>query len=284
MTTQSIYKSAAGQQEILALYNKVLSQWPVPSEHLHIPTRHGDTFVIAGGDLTAPPLVLLHGTASNSATWAGDVVEYSKHYRVYAVDIPGEPGKSDPARFSWNGPAFSEWLDDVLNELQVEQAILVGMSLGGWAALRYAIDQPDRVNQLVAIVPSGVCQPRIGFILRVVFFFLLGDWGRQRLRKMIFKDMAMPEDLDLFLTLVDRHFNYRMGSPPLFTDEELQSLAMPVLYLAGEQDAILNTQKTAERLQKLLPDVTINIFKNDGHATINMAPRAVSFLQDKVVT
>jgi pimeloyl-ACP methyl ester carboxylesterase len=94
--------------------------------------------------------------------------------------------------------------------------------------------------------------------------------------------MVMPEDLEQFLTLVDRHFNYRMGSPPLFTDEELQGLAMPVLYLAGEQDAILNTQKTAERLQKLLPDVTVNVFKNDGHATINMAPLAVSFFQDKV--
>jgi pimeloyl-ACP methyl ester carboxylesterase len=157
------------------------------------------------------------------------------------------------------------------------------MSLGGWAALRYAIDQPDHVSQLVLIVPSGVCQPRLGFILRLVFFSLLGNWGRQQIKKMVFKDMALPEDLDLFLTLVDRHFNYRMGSPPLFTDAELQGLTVPVLYLAGEQDAILNTQKTADRLQKLVPDVTINIFSDDGHATINMAPRAVSFLRDTVL-
>jgi len=264
------------------MYDKVLSQWPVPNEHLHIPTRHGDTFVIASGDPTAPPLVLLHGTASNSATWAGDVVKYCKHYRVYAVDIPGEPGKSDPTRFSWDGSAFTEWLDDVLNGLNVEKAILVGMSLGGWATLRYAIDKPSRVDQLVLIVPSGVCQPRLGFILRAVFFSLTGDWGRQQMKKMIFKDMAMPEDLDRFLTLVDRHFNYRMGSPTLFTNEELQGLVMPVLYLAGEQDAMLNTQKTAERLQKLLPDITINTFKDDGHVTINMAPLAVSFLKDTV--
>jgi pimeloyl-ACP methyl ester carboxylesterase len=283
MTSKSIYKSTAGQQEILALYDKVLSQWPVPNEHMHIPTRHGDTFVIACGDPMAPPLLLLHGTASNSATWMGDVVEYSRHYRVYAVDMPGEPGKSDPTRFSWDGPAFTDWLEDVLNGLKVGKAILVGMSLGGWAALRYAIDQPERVDKLVLIVPSGVCQPRLGFILRVVFFSLLGDWGRQQIKKTVFKDMAMPEDLEQFLTLVDRHFNYRMGSPPLFTDEELHGLTMPVLYLAGEQDAMLNTPQTAARLQKLVPDVAINIFEDDGHATINMAPRAVSFLQDTVL-
>jgi pimeloyl-ACP methyl ester carboxylesterase len=213
----------------------------------------------------------------------GDVVEYSKHYRVYAVDMPGEPGKSDPARFSWDGPAFTQWLDDVLNSLNVEKSIMVGMSLGGWAALRYAIDQPGRVSQLVLIVPSGVCQPRVGFILRLVFFSLLGNWGRQQIKKLVFKDMALPEDLDRFVTLVDRHFNYRMGSPPLFTNQELQGVSIPVLYLAGEQDAMLNTQKSAERLQKLLPNVTVNIFKDDGHVTINMAPRAVFFLRDTVL-
>ncbi len=282
MTTKSIYKSTAGQREILALYDKVLSQWPVPNEHLHIPTRHGDTFVIGSGKPTAPPLVLLHGTASNSATWAGDVVEYSRHYRVYAVDMPGEPGKSDPTRFSWDGPAFTDWLDDVLNGLNIAKAILVGMSLGGWAALRYAIDRPEWVDKLVLIVPAGVCQPRVSFILWFVFFSLLGDWGRQHLKKMIFKDMTMPEDLELFLTLVDRHFNYRQGSPPLFTDEELRGLNLPVLYLAGEQDAMLNTPKTAERLQNLLPDVTINIIKDEGHATINTTPFAIAFLRDKV--
>jgi len=284
MIKKSIYKSKAGQQEILALYDKVLAQWPVPNEHLHIPTRHGDTFVIAGGDPTAPPLVLLHGTASNSATWAGDVGEYGRYYRVYAVDMPGEPGKSDLTRFSWDGSAFTEWLDDVLNGLKVEKAILVGMSLGGWAALRYAIDKPERVGRLVLIVPAGMCQPRLGFILRLAFFSLLGDWGRRQLKKMVFKDIAMPEDLEQFLTLVDRHFNYRIGSPPLFTDGELRGLNLPVLYLAGEQDAMLNTPKTAERLQKLVPDVTINIFKDDGHATINMASHAISFLQDTVLT
>jgi len=282
VTTKSIYKSTAGQREILALYDKVLSQWPVPNEHVHIPTRYGDTFVIGSGDPTAPPLVLLHGTASNSATWAGDAVEYSRHYRVYAVDIPGEPGKSDPTRFSWDGPAFTDWLDDVLNGLNVEKAIWVGMSLGGWAVLRYAVDRPEQVDKLVLIVPAGVCQPRGSFILRLVFFSLLGDWGRQHLKKMIFKDMAMPEDLELFLTLVDRYFNYRQGSPPLFTDEELQGLHLPVLYLAGEQDAMLNTPKTAERLQNLLPDVTINIIKDAGHATINTTPLTIAFLRDKV--
>jgi hypothetical protein len=57
---------------------------------------------------------------------------------------------------------------------------------------------------------------------------------------------------------------------------------MPVLFLAGEKDALLNTQKTAERLQKLVPDLTTHIVKEDGHAAINMAPQVVSYLSEKV--
>ena len=57
---------------------------------------------------------------------------------------------------------------------------------------------------------------------------------------------------------------------------------MPVLFLAGEKDVLLNTQKTAGRLQKLVPDLTTNIIKEDGHAAINMAPRVVSYLGDEV--
>ena len=282
MNTESIYASTAGQEEILALYDKVLSQWPVPCQHIHVPTRYGDTFVIASGHASAAPMVLLHGTASNSATWAQDVIEYSKHYRVYAVDVPGEPGKSEPTRFSWEGPVFVEWLGDVLDGLNVESVILVGMSLGGWAALKYAIHKPERVEVAVLISPSGIYPPRLSFVVRVVGYSMLGEWGRERMKQYIFKGAPLSEDANQFLTLVNEHFNYRAGSPPLFSDEQLRGLPMPVLFLAGEKDVLLNTPKTAERLQKLVPDLTTNIIQEDGHAAINMAPQVISYLNDEV--
>jgi pimeloyl-ACP methyl ester carboxylesterase len=114
--TKSIYKSSAGERAVMALYDRVLADhWPAPYETLNTPTRHGDTFVVANGDKSAPPLVLLHGAGSNSAIWAGDVAAYSQQHRVYAVDLPGEPGKSAPNRPAWDSPAFAEWLEDVFD-------------------------------------------------------------------------------------------------------------------------------------------------------------------------
>ena len=55
----------------MAFYDAVLELWPRPYETLRLPIRHGETFIIASGKQDAPPLVLLHGAASNPVLWIG---------------------------------------------------------------------------------------------------------------------------------------------------------------------------------------------------------------------
>ena len=113
METRSIYRTPEGESEILSFYDEVLSHWPVPVQTRTIDTRHGHTFVISSGEASAPPLVLLHGAASNATSWVGQIARYAQEFRVYAVDIPGEPGRSTQNRPSWHGPGYAEWLEDV---------------------------------------------------------------------------------------------------------------------------------------------------------------------------
>jgi hypothetical protein len=82
----AIYVTAAGARAVEQRYREVLRLWPVPSEWLFIPTREGNTFVVACGPPDAPPLLLLHGSAANSAMWIGDVASWVQDFRVYAVD------------------------------------------------------------------------------------------------------------------------------------------------------------------------------------------------------
>ena len=65
------YRSAEGERAVQAIYGRALERWPLPLERRRAPTRHGETFVFEFGKPGAPPLVLLHGAASNSAMWAG---------------------------------------------------------------------------------------------------------------------------------------------------------------------------------------------------------------------
>ena len=264
MTTSAIYKSKIGRDEMIGFYDKILTQWPIQNTHISVPTKHGNTFVIASGDPAAQPLILLHGSASNSATWMGDIVELGKQFRVYAVDIPGEAGKSDQIRFSWDGPAFSEWLDEVLDGLNLEKVYIGGISLGAWATIKYTIHKPNRVDKAFLLVPAGIYPIRFGFALRLIILSLMGEWGRNQLRKFMLKGAEFSEEAEHFLSLISKYFNPRMGAPPLFSDEELHCLTSPVLYLAGVKDTMLNTPKTAERLQKLVPNIAVKIYEEDG--------------------
>ncbi len=164
MKLPAIYKTTAGQQKVLAWYDSVLASWTLPYQTQSVSTRQGDTFVITCGSENLPPLILLHGAASNALSWQGEMGEYSQWFSVYAVDLPGEPGKSTPTRPCWQTNAWADWLDDVLNGLAVKKASIIGLSQGGWTALRFATIHPWRVDKLVLLAPAGVVPTKVGFI------------------------------------------------------------------------------------------------------------------------
>jgi pimeloyl-ACP methyl ester carboxylesterase len=278
MTTPSIYKSQAGEREVMALYDAVLSRWPVPHTTARIATRHGGTFVISSGADVAPSLILLHGANSNAASWVGDVAAYSRHFRVHALDLPGEAGKSDHNRPDWAGPAFAEWLEDVLNGLNLPKASLLGISQGGWTALKYATREPGRVDKLVLLAPGGVAPARASFLLRAIPLSMLGRPGAEALNRIVFGKQPIHPEAVAFMNAIMTHFRPRIGPQALYTDEELRRLTMPVLLIVGTQDALLPAEKIAARLQGLLPNLAAQVLPEAGHVLHNTAERVVPFL------
>jgi pimeloyl-ACP methyl ester carboxylesterase len=175
-----IYKSAAGERAVRERTLELLRDWPLPSQHLRLPTREGETSVVACGPESAPPLLLFHGSGANAVMWMGDVADWAKHFRVYAVDMIGEPGLSAPSRPPLASDAYALWLDDVLNGLSIARASLAGVSLGGWLALDYATRRPERVERLALLRPGGVGRQRSSFAWKALPLLLLGEWGRRR--------------------------------------------------------------------------------------------------------
>ena len=139
MSIKSIFKSTFGKEEILNYYDEVLNKYSDNNKQYYIETRYGKTFVIESGEKTAPPLILLHGSGMSSFMWLKDLKEYSKKYRVFAIDILGEPGKSDDNRLSLAGDEHSQWILDIYDSLNIKKANIVGISLGAWIALKFAL-------------------------------------------------------------------------------------------------------------------------------------------------
>src|SRR4029077_9755945 len=94
----------------LATYDKLLSKWPVAFESLQIPTGYGSTHVIASGSPDAPPLVLLHAFQATALAWRANVEGLSRHFRVYALDVIGQGGKSASTRPLKKRRDFAAWL------------------------------------------------------------------------------------------------------------------------------------------------------------------------------
>lgn len=281
---KGIYKSEEGKQVVLGTYKEILDTWPVENKQYKVETSQGSTFVIESGSSENPPLILLHGSVSNSFAWYGDVEIYSKTHHVYAVDIIGEAGFSAENRPSYESGAYPIWLDETIQALGLETCSLGGLSLGGWMALSYATTHPQKVDNLVLLCPGGLAREYASFLWKAIFFAMLGKWGERQTMKLInggkLPDASAPglEKALVFTSLIGKNFNPRMAKLPLFGSENLPKLEMPILAIYGENDYLLPARKSIENLTRHAPQTVAELLPDTGHVVTNQAQRIVRFL------
>lgn len=283
--TDAVYRNAEAAAAVEARYRRVLEAWPVPTTELHLPTRQGSTFVLACGPENAPPVVLLHGSMANSAFWMPDVLSWSKRFRLFAVDMIGEPGFSARVRPELAGDAHALWLDDVFAGLGLSRAALVGTSLGGWLALDYASRRPAAISALALICPAGLGRQK-NFLLKAAPLLLLGPWGQHRMRALVFgpaPTAASPETSLLAELMEDTgRAKPRVVDIPRLTDAELAGLDMPILAIVGGRDVLLDSRDTRDRLRRAAPDAEICFLDDGYHFLPDQTSRVMDFLERRL--
>ncbi len=280
---RSVYKTAEGERSVRERYLEILKHWPVPNRQLRVPTREGETFIVACGDEKAPPLLLLHGSMANSAMWMGDVAAWAAHFRVYAVDVIGDAGLSAPSRPPLASEAHALWLDDVLQGLSLTRTSIIGVSLGGWLALDYATRRPRRVESLAVLCPAGVGRQKIGIVFKTIPLRMLGHWGTRKAAELVLG--RVPTDPSpavqyfmRFMSLIHKNFRPRMVKLPIFSDEALERLTMPVMALLGGKDVLLDSAQTKQRLERNVPHAKIRYYPEDGHFIRGQTGTILDFL------
>ena len=283
-----IYKSLEGEREVRERYLTILKHWPVPNRQLRVPTREGETFIVACGDAGAPPLLLLHGGMTNSAMWMGDVAAWAEHFRVYAVDVIGEAGFSAPSRPPLASEAYALWLDDVMQALSLTRVSMVGVSLGGWLVLDYATRRPERVEGIVVLCPGGVGRQKLSIVFKTVPLRMLGAWGKRKASELILgrgpdnPSPGLKYFMD-FMALIHKTLRPRMVKLPSFSDQALQRLTMPVMAILGGKDVLLDSAETRERLQRNVPHVEIRFDPEAGHFIPRQTAPILEFLLTRVL-
>jgi pimeloyl-ACP methyl ester carboxylesterase len=274
MNNINVFKSEEGRDKMRGYYNQILSFFPLTKKYAD--TSYGKTFVLEAGSDDNPAMILLHGSCSNSAAWLGDMPVLAEKYHVFAVDILGEAGNSEENRLDIN--EYSLWLNELLDVLGIDKAVIVGNSMGGWMALHFAAAYPSRTASLVLLAPSGIIPAKQAFLDQTADI-TSDPKSAESVSDAVFGDEAIPKEVREFMNLIMENFNPVTGALPVLTDEGMRKLTMPVLLVAATKDVTMDTDKAAERLSKLVPHAKVTLLEG-AHVIMNAASIVMPFLSE----
>jgi pimeloyl-ACP methyl ester carboxylesterase len=115
----------------------------------------GAIYVDDGGGKDGIPVLFLHSFAGDSSHWASQLSHLRHHRRALAIDLRGHGKSAAPRDRDYSVDAFVKDLEAVVDKLKLPRVVLVGHSLGGAVAIKYAGRHPDRVAGLVVVGAPG---------------------------------------------------------------------------------------------------------------------------------
>ena len=286
----SPFKSPKGEDEYMEAYEATMRLWTVPYEDMYIPSRFGSTHLVVCGPKDAPPLVLLHCFFTSLTVWAYNIAKLSRDYRVYALDMMGQPSKSIPDQPISNREEMAEWLTGILDALEISKTDLIGYSYGGFAALNYAIHAPDRLKKLILLSPAGGLVPlKKQFFIRGMLSAALPGLSRFTTNILWFNWFFYQPNLKnentrrIFDCLSNqfalgmKYFRLAPTVLPLaYKDEELRSVRNPTLLLIGQQEALYDPVAAVKRARQLIPNIKTELIPRASHDMPVSQPETVN--------
>jgi len=246
--------------------------------------KEGTIFYGVAGE--GPPVLLIHGFGGEIWVWEKQVSPLSKRYRLYIPDLLGH-GYSDRPKIDYTPALFIDSIREVMDQLGVQRAHLVGNSMGGGIAWAFALTHPERVEKLVLIdsippdlVPE-VRNPSFRRFLAIRKLPLLPQLAvalhtrgmlRATLMEMVFNDRLITD------AVVERQYQIGRieGTAHVMTStarqvEEvkryagaLETLGAPTLIIWGEQDEVFPVA-VGKQLHASIKGSELLVIKGSGH-------------------
>jgi pimeloyl-ACP methyl ester carboxylesterase len=251
-----------------------MSLWPIPFEDLFIPTHLGSTHVIASGPKDAQPAVLVHAFYASAASWYRNVGILSRNYRVYAIDMIGDPNKSKPFRPIRKLSCYVDWFNDLMDGLHIKKADFIGNSVGAFHIMNYALHEPGKVSRMVLIGPAASLRRITPFYIHT-FPAGMTRWPFLIKHAIGWVENGAPfspEFRKLFYLTLRNGRSANQVFPVVFSDKILQNIKTPVLLLYGANEVIYDYQKAALRAKHHLLNLRVEIIPEANHLTAVSQP------------
>jgi pimeloyl-ACP methyl ester carboxylesterase len=239
---------------------------PIETKTVTVDGRDVRYYTAGAGD----PLVVIHGGGGDARTWENNIRALARSYTVYAPDLPGYGGSQAlPGRCYV--PELAAFLDRFTSKLGLERFHLIGHSLGGGIALKFALDFPRRIKKLVLV--SSLCLGNeIAFWVRLLslpaFIKSAGAVVMATLRgvKWVFEmfnpaEYVMPMS-PASVAIGGSVTTFRRQS--LVLKDRLAEVDVPTLLVWGKKDPIVPVRHAYEAAAAI-PGARLKVFGKVGH-------------------
>ncbi|MFL4491098.1 alpha/beta fold hydrolase [Streptomyces sp. VTCC 41912] len=214
------------------------------------------------------PIVLVHGSGSCSAMWYPNTPALSAARPVYAIDTPGDPGRSVQRAPLHQPERAAEWLDETLAALDLDRVHLVGSSYGGWLAVNQAHRRPGRLASVTLLDPGGLEKVGLRFFAWI-FVSLFATSAPKALRPRLAAWLEQPvlvvPELRAMIRAGVRAHRIRRPAPLPLADAELSTIRTPLYLVLGKRSLLVHPKRQLERVPRLIPGARAEILTGTGH-------------------
>lgn len=224
------------------------------------------------------PLIILHGLFGQSDNWNSLAKQFAGQLQVFTADLRNH-GLS-PHSHEWTYPAMTADLLEVISENHLEEVILLGHSLGGKAAMHFALHHPALVSKLIVVdiapkeYPAGQDK-----VIEALLSVRLGSIASRKeaedqlaqfisdapTRQFLLKNLYRPEGSEGFAWRFNLEAIARnRGSIGQTFDIEGRQYKRPTLFLSGEHADYIRKEDEPQ-IKKYFPDAVIQTVPGAGH-------------------
>ncbi|MDJ0719423.1 MAG: alpha/beta fold hydrolase [Prochloraceae cyanobacterium] len=230
-------------------------------------------------------IILLHSAGGSIEFWLYNIGCLAKFHRVYAIDMVGS-GRSDKPSASYSLLYLAQFIKSFMDTLGIKSATLIGHSLGGGVALKFALISPEQLEKLVLVGSFGLGREiamsvrfsSLPFVINSISF--TKDILKLMLKQSCYEVQSIQEEwIELrypvfslpnrhkaLVKLAQRNLNLLGVRSTVFRPilENLKKIKVPSLIIWGKQDSILPVAHAYVAAQNL-PNNCLNIFDFCGH-------------------
>ncbi|MCY3559357.1 MAG: alpha/beta hydrolase [Chloroflexi bacterium] len=239
-----------------------------------------ETLDVTGGQLVydefgegPETIVFVHGAGGNHLSWWQQIPAYRDRYRCVTYEVRGWGRSRDDS--GEGRKAFARDLGELMDALDIPEAVLVGQSMGGFTILPFAVRNPQRVRGLLmADTFLGIDAPELIEEMRRAVQSAQENQEGGGLTRMVGPAYLEQEPHGVFLYNQIRGLNPPLDpNQPLsfgqgdgaVSKDELGALTMPVIFLAGAEDAIIPAE-LIERAAEMVPGAQYFQVPEAGHS------------------